>query len=331
MHTRSGSRRVASASSTKAAYQDEIEVIDCKKSVFAQVERTIYNSAGDVVYHYKYSEPESSDLANGQSVWPGTVVATAQRIMCDEALRTLLLTKARFENEHLSYIANLPGGGGSFFYGLIKPTSNPTYPIEALIVIKKNNDLRLADEFPGQNVRGLPPNYRTIAGNAQINCKEKKVLGFADEYYDKDEHLVYLAAQLPGGRFMDAKDGTVFGSLLNVTCASAINVAGNYDGMNYISYGKNGQAEQKVSVTIQQNESDLKISFQTPDGASGEGTGKLAGNRAEAISLHSTTPGCPGSYDASMSFADNSLSWSYKGKDCGGEMEGHGTAPKVKQ
>jgi hypothetical protein len=120
--------------------------------------------------------------------------------------------------------------------------------------------------------------------------------------------------------------------LVSVACgASALNVAGNYYGMNYISYGNKAQAEQGVSVTIGQNGSDLKVSFQTPNGASGEGTGKHTDNRAESISLHSTIPGCPGSYDGSMSFTDNSLTWSYKGKDCGGKMEGRGTAPKVTQ
>lgn len=131
---------------------------------------------------------------------------------------------------------------------------------------------------------------------------------------------------------IDVGRNTIFDVVLSVACgASALDVTGNYDGMNYIGYGNKAQAEQKVSVTIQQNGSDLKVGFQTPNGASGEGTGKLTGDQAESISLHSTTPGCPGSYDGSMSFADNLLSWSYKGEDCGGSMEGHGKATKVTQ
>ena len=334
-YTRRFASNSSASASSVAAYQDEIEVLDCKQSIFAQVERTIYDGAGVVIYHFKSGKPESWDLSNGQRIWPGDIVATSQRIMCDEGLRTLLLSKARFGNEHLShlalpYLVNLPFDG-SFLYGSIRPISNPAYPIEVLVLNKKNSDHTFADVFPGQNVSALPPGYRTIAGKVQINCKEKKVLSFADEYYDNDDYLVYLSAQTPGGRIMDASDETIFGSLLKVICESSFNVAGNYEGMNYISYGKTGQAEQKVSVTIQQNGSDLKVSFRTPDGASGEGTGKLTANRAELVSLRSTTPGCPGTYDGSMSFADNSLSWSYTGKDCGGSMEGHGTAPKVTQ
>jgi hypothetical protein len=130
------------------------------------------------------------------------------------------------------------------------------------------------------------------------------------------------------GQSVDVKNGSIFSTLLSVACGP-LNVAGNYEGINYISSGQKGQAEQKLSIAIQQNGSDLKISFLTLSGASGEGTGKLTNNRAESISLRSTTPGCPGSYDGSLSFADNSTSWSYKGEDCGGSMEGHGTADKV--
>ena len=182
---------------------------------------------------------------------------------------------------------------------------------------------------PVENVRGEPAGFRTIAGDIQINCAEKKLLAPTDEYYDKDDHLVYLGVH-PGGLLSDTV-GSIHAMLLDVACSAsaALNVTGNYYGMNYIRYGNKAQAEQGVSVTIQQNGNDLKVSFQTPNGATGEGTGQLTGNRAESISLHSTTPGCPGSYDGSLSFANNSLSWSYKGEDCGGAMEGHGTAPKT--
>jgi TIR domain len=312
-------------SSEARSYEDDVEVLDCKRSVFAPVEKTIYNSAGKVIYWLKSGEPESSDLSTGQTIWPTDIVATSQRIMCDEQLRTLLLSKARFGDKHLSYLANAPDGDGSVFYGPIKPTSNPAYPIEALFVAKKTNDHGFTDIFHGQNVRGLPPGYRTFAEHAQINCPEKKLLAPALEYYDSEDNLAYLAVS---GQPVDVKNGTIFAALLNVAC-SPLNVAGSYEGTNYISYGTKGQAEQAVSIAIQQNGSDLKVSFQTPSGASGEGTGELKSNRADSISLHSTTPGCPGSYDGPLSFADNSVSWSYKGEDCGGAMEGHGTAIKV--
>jgi TIR domain len=320
-----------SQSTFQGTYEDNLQVLDCKKSVFVIAERTVYSLAGETIFHFKAGEPESFDLSSsGQPVNPGSVMMAGEHILCDEQLRSLLVPKPRFLNEHLSYFANSPDGDGSFFYGSKWPSRDPAYSVEILTLIKRNNDHTFAELFPGQNVRGLPADFRTIAGNAQIKCGEKKVFTPADEYYDKDDHLVYLAAQ--GRTVMEVKSLTPFDVLLSIACGqSAFNVAGHYYGMNYISYQNKAQVEQKVSVTIQQNGSDLKVSFETPNGATGEGTGKLAGNRAESISLHSTTLGCPGSYDGSMSFADNSVGWSYKGEDCGGPMEGHGTAPKVTQ
>jgi len=320
----------ASQQSTgQGAYVDETQVVDCKKSVFVTGERTVYNSAGEIIFHFKSAELESLDLSNGAAIPAGSILSIGQRVICDEQLRTLLLSKARFNNAQLSYLSNAPDGDGNVLYGPTKRTSNPAYPIEILFVDKKNGDHGFANLFPGQNVRGLPSSYRTSAENIQINCAERKILAPAFEYYDRDDNLAYLATSSPI-QPMDVSRGSIFDLLLSVACGAPVfSVAGNYDGMNYISYGEKGQAEQKVLVTIQQNGSDLKVSFQTPDGASGEGTAKLTGNQAESISLQSTTPSCPGSYDGSLSFTDNSLSWSYKGEDCGGPMQGHGTAPKV--
>jgi hypothetical protein len=319
----------SSQSTGQGAYEDDTQVLDCKKSVFVMAERTVYSSAGEIIFHFKFGEPESLDLSNGQTISSGTILALAEHIVCDEKLRSLLLSKARFNNMHLSYLANAPDGDGNWFYGSMKSTSNSAYPIEVLFVDKKNGDHGFANIFPGQNVRGLPPGYRTLAQNIQINCAERRFVAPALEYYDRNDKLAYLAAQ-PSPQPIDVPRGSYFDILLNSACgASAFNVAGNYEGTNNSSYEGKGQGEQKISLTIQQNGSDLKVSFQTSLGGQGEGTGKLTGNRVESISLHSTAPDCPGSYDGSLSFVDNSASWSYKGTDCGGPMEGHGTATKV--
>ena len=100
--------------------------------------------------------------------------------------------------------------------------------------------------------------------------------------------------------------------------------------MNNATYEKGGQGEQKISVTIEQVSGDLNLVFQTVNGAQGKGSGKLTGTRVKLMSLESTTPECPGSYKGSMEFPGDTVTWSYKGEDCGGAMEGHGTAKKVK-
>jgi len=250
--------------------------------------------------------------------------------MCDQNLRTLALSKRHFDATHLSYLSNAPNGDGDIFYGPINPTSNLNFQIEVLFVVKLSADHGVTELLPGQqNVHGLNSSYRTSAQNIQISCAEKKIFAPAIEYYDKDEHLVYLSTAL-SVQPLDIKSGSIFGSLLDVVCSAATpSQAGYYEGINNTTYEKGGQSEQKITISVQQIGGDLKVRFQTAVGGQGEGMGTLSGNRIESISLHSTVPECPGSYDGSLSFAENSVTWSYKGQDCAGPMKGHGTAKKV--
>ncbi len=313
----------------QGAYEDDTGVLDCKKSAFVMSERTVYNAAGEVIFHFKFVEPESVDFSNSQQISSGTILTFAESMLCDPKLRTLLSKAHLDDNVQLSYLANAVDGDGNIFYGRIRTTSNPTYPFEVFFVDKKNNDHAFADIFTGQNIRGLPSSYRSIAEDVQMSCADRTVLAPALEYYDRDGNLAYLAAQNPA-QPMAAKEGSIFGQLLNVACGpSAFNVAGKYEGTNNANYEKGGESEQRMLLTIQQNGNDLKVNFETPLGGQGEGVGKLAGSRVESMSLHSTAPDCPGSYDGSLAFTDSSVTWSYKGEDCGGPMQGHGTAARI--
>jgi hypothetical protein len=142
---------------------------------------------------------------------------------------------------------------------------------------------------------------------------------------------VYLFAPLIP-QLVDPKENSPFAGLLNLVCdAPANNAAGTYEGMINVTYKKGGQGEQKISITIEQIGKDLKVSYQTGSGGQGKGAGTLAdGGSSEGISLQSTAPECPGSYEASLKFADDTVTFSYKGDDCGGPMEGHGTAKRTK-
>lgn len=317
--------------SVQGAYEDNATVIDCTKSVFILAERTVYNARGERIFHFKSGEPESLDFSSGTSIASGSLLATAQQIVCDEKLRPLLTTKKDFDAMHLSYLANTPNGDGISLFGPSDTTSNSTYPIEALYVSRFFADHGSSDIFPGKKLRGPPLSFRILAQKVQVNCMEKKVLTPVTEYYDKDGFLVSLGV-FPSAQPLDVKSGTIVESFVNATCGAATtSVAGNYEGVNNANYGKNGQGDQKISIVVEQNGTDLKVKFQSAGGGQGEGTGTLKDNRAESISLHSTVPGCPGSYEGSLSFTGNTMKWLYKGQDCGGAMEGQGTATRVIQ
>ena len=132
---------------------------------------------------------------------------------------------------------------------------------------------------------------------------------------------------------LDIKEGSPLDLLFSKVCNKASKyVAGKYEGTNYTTYKiSGGEGDQKISISIEQSGNELKVNFQSPNGAQGEGTGILEGNVVKTILLKSIAPNCPGSYDGSLEFKDDeSMNWSFKGQDCGGLIEGHGTAKKAR-
>jgi hypothetical protein len=312
----------------QAAYGDDTSVLDCKKSIFALAERTIYSKSGESMSHFTRGDPQSLDLSTGELIKPGSIVSMAKNIMCDEKPRTPLLSEKTADMK-LSYLAPTPKGDGSFFYSPITTTSDSNYR-EAVLVGKFDHDHDFADLFPGQTVLGLPRSYRTMAQTLRLNCSNRKVQAPITQYFDDKNALVSVYAPDPVPP-MDANEGSPIELLITTACSAPLpSVSGTYEGINKANYKNGGQGDQKIEVTVEQMGADLKVNFQSGGGGQGKGVGKLSGARVDSISLQSTAAECPGSYEASFEFAGDTVTWSFKGDDCGGPMEGHGTAKRVR-
>lgn len=310
-------------------FEDDSTAIDCKKNLTTLAERTIYNNSGEIVSHFKRGDPESPDFAISDPIKPGTILSIGAHLICDEQLRTSL--SQQMANTKLSYLTTTSSGDGEIFYGPTTKSSDLAYQIELLFIIKFHEDHGFAEVFPGQTVIGLPPSYRTFAEPLQLNCTDRKVQTQKFEYFDRENNSAYLVAPFVV-QPMDVQEESPFGLLLKVICGPAIpNVGGKYEGVIDMTYKTGGQGEQKITITVEQLKSDVKMSFQTALGGQGNGAGTLTGSSVESISLQSTTPGCPGSYEGSLKFIGDTMSWSYKGQDCGGPMDGHGTAKRTKE
>src|SRR5262249_41761103 len=209
-------------------YEDNVTVVDCKKPNYAVAEKTVYSLAGESLFHFKFGEPRSVDFEN-QPFNATSILSAAQRIVCDEKLRTLVRSKWNSDAMHLSFLSNAPKGDGAIFHGPINPTADSTYPFETYFVTKFYADHDTVELLPGQKARGVSSTYRTFAENIRINCTERKLLASTLEYYEKDENLVYLLAIISPQPF-DVTSGSIFDSLLRIACAGA--KAGNYEGIN---------------------------------------------------------------------------------------------------
>ncbi len=310
---------------TYAAYEDDVTIIDCKKSTWTQSEKTIYNGSGEVLSHFKKGDPASPDLPVGEPINPGSILSAAEYMFCNDHLRTPI--SQQLADIKPAYLAPTVSGDGDIFYGPVKKISGTDYQSELLFFFKFHEDHKIADFFPGQNVVGLPISYRNIAEPLQLNCRDRKVRATKIEYLDQESNLIYVFIPVPL-QPIEVKNGSPFDLLLNINCDS--DVGGTYDGTVNTNYKNGGESEQKVSITVEQNASAVNVSFQAGGGGQGKGSGTLDGDVIDPVTLQSTTPGCPGSYEGSIKFVGDTVNFSYSGKDCGGEMEGHGTATRTK-
>jgi hypothetical protein len=105
------------------AYEDQTTVIDCQKSTFLMAERTVYSESGEIIYHYKFGDPQTMNLSAAQWIKPGSLFHAAEILLCDEQLRTPLLSKKRITDQisemKLSFLLPL-ANGDNVFHGPIK-------------------------------------------------------------------------------------------------------------------------------------------------------------------------------------------------------------------
>ena len=203
------------------------------------------------------------------------------------------------------------------------------YQSELLFVVKFYQQHKLEKLFSGKGIVGIHHTYSVLAEPLQFNCTDRKLRAPKIEYYNSENNLIYLATS-PVVPELDAKPASPFDALLHIICGAPIlAVQGRYEGKNTARNEKGIQAEDKIVIIVEQTGSKVTVSFQTASGRQGKGEGTLTGDTVKSISLQSTEPNCPGSYEASLKFASDTVSWSYKGQACGGAQEGHGTAKRM--
>ena len=322
--------RTSDKMASENAYEEVVTVLDCKSSQFAMSERTVFDKNGHPTFHFKWADPESLDLSVGGKVSEGTVISMAQRILCDEQMRAELVAGRRPPND-FSYLSSTATGDGDIFYGKPKAILNSPYQSELPTLVKFHQNHSFSDLFPGQDVIGLPKSaYSAHMEPVELDCTDRKIRISQIEYFDPNGYMLNFTAFMPAQQ-IDVKVNP-FVDLLAAGCAnSVLQVGGTYEGSNHASYGTGGAGEEKISFFVIQTGETIDVTFQTAAGGKGKGTGRLAGSEVNSMPIQSTIPSCPGSYVASLKFNGDTVNWSYKGKDCGGSMQGYGSAKRANE
>jgi hypothetical protein len=310
------------------AYEDRVNVIDCKKSTFAFAEQIVYGKSGAVLSRFNFGDPQTLVTA-GAPIAQGSIVSATKRLLCDN-LDGPVLDRGKFAAARWTYLARNPRGDGNIYYAAPEPVSNMPFQFELVTVLKYDSDRPFSELFSG-NVVGLPSYYRSFTQRLKVYCIERKVSSPKIDYLDASDNLLFVSTptfEEP----LTPTPASPFGQLLTLACGpGSLHVAGTYEGINHTTYGDRVQGEQKLALIVEQTGDEVSVSFRTPLGEYGRGKGKLNGARIDSMPLQSAlSPTCAGSYETSVEFAGDTAKWTFKGKDCNGEMQGHGTATRTR-
>ena len=82
----------------EGATELDLTVWDCKQPRAAWAENTVYNRLGEVVYHYKWGDPQYLNLAIGFAVPDDLISASAKKLACREENALLLASKQQLSS-----------------------------------------------------------------------------------------------------------------------------------------------------------------------------------------------------------------------------------------
>ena len=129
-----------------AAYVEDLTVYDCTKPVMAIAENSIFDKSGNLLFHYKWADPQYLNLAIGTTLGPGSVGSTARNIVCHEEFATPLISKRQLAEMKFTSLSSTAAGDGEIFFGPSQTSQNVQDQKEIVVIIRNNSD-RNVKEF----------------------------------------------------------------------------------------------------------------------------------------------------------------------------------------
>lgn len=200
-------------------YDEDTLALDCKAPRMLIAEQTIYGAAGDVKFHWKWGDPQFLDISNSKPFPTNSVASVAQHILCDDELRTPLVSKSDLASMNFASLATTSDGQGDIFYAPVNLGAGGSYPNEKTVIVKEHEDHGLADFFKGRTVLGLPSTYRTVVERVRLDCDQTSMTTEKFEYYDDSNKLIYFIVPLSPAT-IHIQPNSPDDLLRNITCNS---------------------------------------------------------------------------------------------------------------
>jgi hypothetical protein len=200
-----------------AAYLEQINVYECAAHTMATAEDFVFNSSGELLYHYKWADPKYLNLSTiGFSVGSGSVGYTGLNLACEESPSVPLVSKKQLAEMEFTSLFSAPDDGEIFFGSARKTTDQ----IEITTLVKYPTDHNVKQFFVAGTDIPDPPNYRIEADQVIIRCEANKFGISRTEFWNASNELVRLSIADPsvGVKFTEIGKGSPFELLQTIFC-----------------------------------------------------------------------------------------------------------------
>jgi uncharacterized caspase-like protein len=242
----------------EAAYFENLTVFDCVKPAMAIAENSVFNQSGDLIYHYKWGDPQYLNISIGVAVQKGTVASVGRNISCHAEINTPLASKKQIAQMEFKSLSSTLTGDGEIFYAQSqsKQDSRDQCQKTVVAVLKNNEDHNVKDFFqPGTEIAD-PPNYRTEVDRILIKCDEDKFAIVKTEFWNASNQLVRLSVVDPdvAVQFSEIKELSPFKTLQQITCGTryvGLGIRFKLDnGAVHVAEVFNGSPAEKVGIKV---------------------------------------------------------------------------------
>jgi hypothetical protein len=204
-----------------AAYAEQILVFDCTSPRMALAEQSLFNQSGELLFHYKWADPQYLNLSIGQQIPPGSVGFSGRYILCHEDIRTPLVSKEQMAQLATSFksLSSTIAGDGEILY--LPSAANETLADqkEVIIALKYPNDHNIKDYFPAGTSIPNPASYRVEVNRMLLKCNETKFATVRIEFWDASNQLVRFQAVDPADApFSEFQAVSPFATMQEIAC-----------------------------------------------------------------------------------------------------------------
>ena len=206
-----------------AAYVEDLSVYDCTKHAMAIAESSIFDNSGNLLFHYKWADPQYLNLSIGITLVPGSVGLVARNIACHAELATPLISKGQLKEMKFASLFSTASGDGEIFFGPSQTSQNVQDQKEIVVILRNNEDRNVNDFYPKGISIPDPPNFRTEVDHVLLKCNENKFLIDKTEFWSAANELVRVQAidrGLPFD-FSEFKEFSPYATLQQIVCGKS--------------------------------------------------------------------------------------------------------------